>query len=546
MQNYKLFEAISGKSVALKGIAYYPRPNTGTLDENNIDFFTEEYRHIWERDIPQLKNLGVNAIRIYSVDPSKNHDNFMCALQEAGIYAIIGLAASCQFCSVAGSAPPENSSEFGCYAPELKSRGQFVIQAFSHYANVIGFSAGNESHLWDQGDNQRSNAPCQKKFIRDMRAYIASCSSTAALRQIPVGNIVADLDRDIYAKYYNCQDDENDPFSFAEWYGMNVYLNCDGQVTDIANATGFQDLKESFKKHTVPVFLTEFGCLNPSFPTVDGFEAQRTFVQARALFTPEFSDVFAGGFVFEYSTEESLSTAEYGAPSPYPFTTYGRDNYGVGYFSPEFCDDVDTFCEYNPFPNYSTLQSIYTNANAVGVVNRDSFVPDSDRIGRDTCPEEIRNMKEFNWDMVDQQEDLQCATTAGWTCPNIVPPTALPTASPTTIPTASPTPIPTVVVTTETPVTSPPTRIGATVSPTVPPTTAAPTTAAPTTAMPTTAMPTTAIPTTAAPTTQPTSMPTPWQPPDDWNISAGTSNRSSMKRYSACMIGALIVTTFLL
>ncbi len=41
-----------------------------------------------KRDIPFLQKLGVNAIRVYSVDSSKNHDDCMSALSSAGIYTM--------------------------------------------------------------------------------------------------------------------------------------------------------------------------------------------------------------------------------------------------------------------------------------------------------------------------------------------------------------------------------------------------------------------------------------------------------------------------
>lgn len=77
IHSYKFFDSVSGAEFQVKGIDYYPRPNAGVLNRNSLDLFTDEYNDLWERDIPLLKELGVNAIRIYSVNASKSHDMFM-------------------------------------------------------------------------------------------------------------------------------------------------------------------------------------------------------------------------------------------------------------------------------------------------------------------------------------------------------------------------------------------------------------------------------------------------------------------------------------
>ena len=401
IQGYKFFDTVTNTSVVWKGIDYYPRPNAGKLNQNNLDFFTEEYSHIWERDIIELSALGVNAIRVYAVDPSQNHDAFMCALDAAGIYVIVGMAAQCEGCAITNDEAPK------CYSKELKRRGQLIIKAFARYSNTLAFSAGNEVNYYAPSGKPEVNAPCQKKFLRDMRAYIASCPT---MRQVPVGVVIADAERSVNALYYNCAGDD-DIYENAEWYGINVYLTCDAGVTDSAG-TGFEKLKTDFEGYgySIPVMLTEFGCLSKSFPTIDGYDAQRTFEQAKWLYESDFQNVFAGGFVFEYSTElvNSKST------SPFPFTAYGPQNFGVGYLSPENCDELDTKCIFNRMPNFDALQSSYA-IEASGSISKSGFEPPASRTGRTTCPSQFPKISDFSWES-DDEDDLSCPNRISWSC----------------------------------------------------------------------------------------------------------------------------------
>lgn len=383
----KFFNSYTGGYLPLKGISYYPRPNEGELTAtNSIDFFTEEHRHIWERDISNFEDLHVNVVRIYAVDPSKNHDAFMCALKSAGIYVIVGLAAECLNCAITFEAPPM------CYSAELKSRGEYLIQQFSKYENVLAFSAGNEVSLAPKEElHSTQNAPCQKKFLKDMRSYVNRCSNS--MRKIPIGIIKADIDRQDKAQYYNCRTDPNDESENADFIGINTYQHCDGSVTSIEDLVGYAQLLDDYASFglTVPVILTEFGCLNESFETEDDYEAQRNFLQVDALYSKQYREEFAGGFVFEYSTERIYSD------SPFPFTAYGQGNFGVGYFTPETCDDVNTACEYEQFPQFDTLADKYDAVDTSDESNSVFYKRTWDNPSPPQCPAGFPSLASFPW-----------------------------------------------------------------------------------------------------------------------------------------------------
>ncbi|RLN67434.1 hypothetical protein BBJ28_00025068, partial [Nothophytophthora sp. Chile5] len=77
----RFFDSVTGAYFPVRGVNYYPRPNAGPLDANNLDLFSDDFQHIWQRDLPQFTALSANAIRLYAVDPDVDHSAFMCALQ---------------------------------------------------------------------------------------------------------------------------------------------------------------------------------------------------------------------------------------------------------------------------------------------------------------------------------------------------------------------------------------------------------------------------------------------------------------------------------
>eukprot|EP00591_Stephanopyxis_turris_P012065 CAMPEP_0195524704 /NCGR_PEP_ID=MMETSP0794_2-20130614/24708_1 /TAXON_ID=515487 /ORGANISM="Stephanopyxis turris, Strain CCMP 815" /LENGTH=335 /DNA_ID=CAMNT_0040654981 /DNA_START=51 /DNA_END=1058 /DNA_ORIENTATION=+ len=267
----------------------------------------------------------------------------------------------------------------------------------------MAYSAGNEVN---SGVGSPDAILCQKKFMRDMRAYISQCSN---LRKVPIGAILADIGREEDALFYNCQTDASDQFENVEWYGLNSYVLCDGNATSMQDASGFQDLQASFQSYnySVPVLLTEYGCINPSFRGDGEYEAQRTFLQSKWLYSKRFLKNFAGGFVFEYSTE--LANAK--QSSPYPFKKYGAQNFGLGYFSPEDCDDRKIMCTYNPLPNYANLKKAYQSVDVSKELCLDEFTPEKFRTGRTECPKlpNFKQLASFKW-KADTLENIPCSS----------------------------------------------------------------------------------------------------------------------------------------
>ena len=402
----RFFDSVTGEYIPIKGIAYYPRPNDGELSvSNSVDFFTEEFRDLWEVDIQNFERLGVNTVRIYGVNPSVSHDGFMCALEAAGIYAIIGLLADCEDCGIGGVPAPE------CYPASLKTRGQFVMNTFSKYVNTLAFSAGNEAALYarDAGGGVDWNAPCQKQFLRDMRSYLQTCSAvpnSILPRQVPVGLVTADFDRSIKALYFGCRTDPNDELENAEWYGLNTYQHCDPNAESIEDLAGYGRLLEDFSSYklTIPTMLSEFGC-RERFDAIGEFEAQRTWLQIDALYSEEYQDVFCGGVVFEYSAEKRIvDLSDQG--KPWPYYEFMKLQYGVGYYAPVDCDHQDIACTYNEYPEFQLLAEKY------GSVDVTSFVPSLEEyepslVDLPVCPSEIAPVSDFEWESEDEP-DLPC------------------------------------------------------------------------------------------------------------------------------------------
>ena len=259
----------------MKGVAYQQEAtDTGNASAINDPLANEAG---CKRDIPLLKELDTNVIRVYAIDPTKDHSACMNALADAGIYVVQDLSNPSN--SIIRNQPEWNIELFEGYTK--------VIDEMAKYTNTLGFFAGNE--VSNQVNNTEASAYV-KAAVRDSKAYI----KTKGYRELGVGYATNDdaAIRDPLADYFNCGKVEE----AIDFWGYNIYSWCGESSYTIS---GYDKRTEEFANYSVPIFMAEYGCNVPS---------PRTFGEVQAIYGDKMTDVWSGGIVYMYFQEEN----EYG------------------------------------------------------------------------------------------------------------------------------------------------------------------------------------------------------------------------------------------
>lgn len=230
-----------------------------------------------ERDIKYFKELGLNTIRVYSIDNTADHDDCMEQLADAGIYVILDV--NIPYASIARD--DGECSYNTMYLNEVLA----TVKLMAKYNNTLGYFAANEVI---NDDESTGVAPYVKAVVRDMKTFIKN----TGLRKIPVGYSAADVkeNRLETAHYFNCGDDE---MARVDMFGFNDYSWC-GKSS--FSTSGYKDKVKSYSNYSIPLFLSEYGCnkVNP-----------RPFTEVESIYSTDMSSVFSGGLVYEYSEESN-------------------------------------------------------------------------------------------------------------------------------------------------------------------------------------------------------------------------------------------------
>ncbi|KAI9278896.1 Glucanosyltransferase-domain-containing protein [Phascolomyces articulosus] len=270
----KLFDSVTKNQFFIKGVAYQPRD--GHTTDNNKWTISDPLADstACARDASLMQKLGMNVVRVYEVDPSKNHDQCMKSFADAGIYLLLDIATP-KF-SVNRKTPE--------YDTRLYSAYRKTVDAFIKYDNILAFVAGNE--VTNDKTNTLASAYV-KAAIRDTKKFIKNTKK----RYIPVGYASNDDEfiRDAIKDYFTCgQEDEQ-----ADFFGVNMYEWCGDSTFE---KSGYADRTKEFANYNKPVFLSEYGC---------NLVTPREFTDVESLYGSQMTDVWSGGVVYEWTQENN-------------------------------------------------------------------------------------------------------------------------------------------------------------------------------------------------------------------------------------------------
>ncbi|GAB7357952.1 hypothetical protein MBLNU230_g0119t1 [Neophaeotheca triangularis] len=257
-----------GERFYMRGVAYQPG---GAADAADPLLDMPSLR----RDIENFQELGVNTIRIYTIDNSGDHDEAMQMLDEAGIYLALD-ANTPDYSLLRGDNDEVHTSYNSGYLENVFA----TIDAFAGYSNLALFFSGNEVI---NAANNSNTAPYVKAVQRDMKRYIGAQSD----RQIPVGYSAADDLTELQAQYFICGDDDN---ARADFFALNDYSWCDPSSFE---ESGWNQKVETYSDYPVPLFLSEFGCITNT----------REWGEVASLYHPNMTGVYSGGLAYEYTVE---------------------------------------------------------------------------------------------------------------------------------------------------------------------------------------------------------------------------------------------------
>ncbi|KAJ5709389.1 CAZyme family GH72 [Penicillium malachiteum] len=325
----------NGTQYYIKGVAYQLTPDDPLTDEAQC-----------KRDIVRMSELGANAIRVYHVDASADHQGCMDAFADAGIYLFVDLDTFTT--AIDQTSPHWNETQY--------ERFGAVFDEFQQYNNTAGVFVGNE--VLDTAEGSIA-APYVLAAARDMKAY----RDKKGYREIPVGYSAADIAslRPMLQNYMACMPKAADRLDF---YSLNAYEWCGESSYTVS---GYDELQKNATGYPIPIFFSETGCNTP---------APRTFDDQAAILGDDMDGTWSGAIIYEWIEE----TNDYGLISYGAYVTNAAATNTLvedGYTRQGTPTPVS--------PDFSNLLSQWATLNPTGVA-LSAYTAETSTITARTCP----------------------------------------------------------------------------------------------------------------------------------------------------------------
>jgi len=264
---------IDGEPFVFRGVCYSPTP----IGQNVFSGYRFWQDRNYVDDIPKIKSLGANVLRIYDAPQSyeTNFEEFLQLCYKNKIYVIVGYWVN----------PNQNFSDQTVRQQE-KENFLKIVNFWKNYPAVLGWCFGNEVSTnnvtaWSNWYSLLEEVAKETKKNDPNHLIMTSAKSTDL---VTIG------------KPQYKSDDET--LSSVDLWGINAYLG-----RDFKNL--FNDYAEYSKK---PLIITEFGCDSwNGTKNVEDEEMQKDYIISqwqdieRNLIIK--GGVVSGGFVFEWSDE---------------------------------------------------------------------------------------------------------------------------------------------------------------------------------------------------------------------------------------------------
>ena len=138
--------AIGGVPLQVRGVSYAPTPIGDAGDQWPYgDYFTASRQAIYGRDLPRMRQMGANCLRVYGWDPAANHTGFLNAAYNGGqrpIYVLVNRW-------IDPSTDWSNANAVNAIAAEWVTLATNIM----HHPAVLGYLIGNELN-WSDANRQ--------------------------------------------------------------------------------------------------------------------------------------------------------------------------------------------------------------------------------------------------------------------------------------------------------------------------------------------------------------------------------------------------------